>query len=142
MVCSAGAAADALRACDADRLVVIHPPWFDKEIDRIGVGYLRDQGLDVTLLKATGLPRDPRRTHTEGIIDWVSQHLGDGDEALFLAGNGFRAARAVAELEQRTNRLVLQANQVLLRSILAASHAPLTIEGCGKLFRTLPTVAP
>ena len=31
-----------------------------------------------------------------------------------MAGNGFRAARAVPELEQRTGRLVLQANQVLL----------------------------
>ena len=77
VVCSAGAAADALRACDADRLVVIHPPWFDKEIDRIGVGYLRDQGLDVTLLKATGLPRDPeeltqRASSTGSANTWVT----------------------------------------------------------------------
>ena len=57
----------------------------------MGVGYFRDQGFDVTLLKATGLSRDPSRVHTEGITDWVSRHLGDGDEALFMAGNGFRA---------------------------------------------------
>ena len=48
-----------------------------------------------------------------------------------MAGNGFRAARAVPELEQRTGRLVLQANQVLLWSIIAATHAPLTIKGWG-----------
>ena len=59
----------------------------------MGVGYFRDQGFDVTLLKATGLSRDPSRIHTEGITDWVSRHLGDGDEGLFMAGNGFRAAR-------------------------------------------------
>ena len=123
------------------RLVLVHPPWFDEEIDRMGVGYFRDQGFDVTLLKATGLSRDPSRVHTEGITDWVSRHLGDGDEALFMAGNGFRAARAVSELEQRTGRLVLQANQVLLWSIIAATHAPLTIKGWGKLFQTLPTPA-
>ena len=35
-----------------------------------------------------------------------------------MAGNGFRAARAVPELEQRTGRLVPQANQVLLWSII------------------------
>jgi hypothetical protein len=52
-----------------------------------------------------------------------------------------RAARAVSELEQRTGRLVLQANQVLLWSIIAATHAPLTIKGWGKLFQTLPTPA-
>jgi maleate isomerase len=138
---SAGAAADALRACGADRVVLIHPPWFDDEIDGLGVRYFRDQGFDVTLLKATGLPRDPGSTDTEGITDWVSRHLGDGNEALFMAGNGFRAARAVAGLEQRTGRLVLQANQVLLWSILAATHAPPTIEGGGKLFRTAPSPA-
>ena len=132
---SAGAAADALRACGAHRLVLVHPPWFDEEIDRMGVGYFRDQGFDVTLLKATGLSRDPSRVHTEGITDWVSRHLGDGDEALFMAGNGLRAARAVSELEQRTGRLVLQANQVLLWSIIAATHAPLTIKGWGSSSR-------
>ena len=141
VVGSAGAAADALRACRANRLVLVHPPWFDDEIDRMGLGYFRDQGFDVTLLKASGLSRDPSRIHTAGITDWVSRHLGDGDEALFMAGNGFRAARAVSELEQRTGRLVLQANQVLLWSIIAATHAPLTIKGWGKLFRTLPTRA-
>ena len=132
---SAGAAADAVRACGAHRLVLVHPPWFDEEIDRMGVGYFRDQGFDVTLLKATGLSRDPSRVHTEGITDWVSRHLGDGDEALFMAGNGLRAARAVSELEQRTGRLVLQANQVLLWSIIAATHAPLTIKGWGSSSR-------
>ena len=135
VVGSAGAAADALRACGADRVVLIHPPWFDDVMDRLGVGYFRDQELDVTLLRATGLPRDPSRTHTAGIVDWVSRHCRDGDDALFLAGNGFRAARAVAELERRTGRLVLQANQVLLWSILAATHAPLRIEGYGRLFQ-------
>ena len=59
----------------------------------MGVGYFRDQGFDVTLLKASGLSRDPSRIHTAGITDWVSRHLGDGDGALFMAGNGFRAER-------------------------------------------------
>lgn len=61
VVGSAAAAADALRACGAHRLVLVHPPWFDREIDRMGVCYFRDQGFDVTVLKATGLPRDPRK---------------------------------------------------------------------------------
>jgi hypothetical protein len=54
-----------------------------------------------------------------------------------MAGNGFRAARAVPELEQRTGRLVLQANQVLLWSIIAATNAPLTIKGWGTLLRAV-----
>ena len=74
---SAGAAADAVRACGAHRLVLVHPPWFDEEIDRMGVGYFRDQGFDVTLLKATGLSRDPSRvilraSPTGSVDTWVT----------------------------------------------------------------------
>ncbi len=141
VVCAGGAAVDALRACGAHRLVLLHPPWFDDEMDRLGVDYFRDQGFDVAVLKADGLPRDPSRVQPDEVTAWITGHLGDGDEALFLAGNGFRAARAVAELERRTGRLVLQANQVLLWSILAAAKMPLTISGHGKLFQTPSTPA-
>ena len=65
VVGSAGAATDGLRACGAHRLVLVHPPWFDNEVDQMGVGYFRDQGFDVTLLKATGLLRDPGRIRTD-----------------------------------------------------------------------------
>ena len=65
VVGSAGAAADALRARGADRLVLIHPPWFDDEIDQLGVGYFSDHGFDVTLLKPAGLPRDPSAVRAE-----------------------------------------------------------------------------
>jgi len=34
------AAAGPERACGAHRLVLVHPPWFDDEIDRMGVGLL------------------------------------------------------------------------------------------------------
>jgi maleate isomerase len=57
-------------------------------------------------------------------------------EAVFIAGTGFRAAHAIAELERRTGQLVLEANQVLLWSILAATGAKLQIDGYGRLFRT------
>lgn len=137
VVASAGAAVDALRAGRVRRLVLIHPPWFDDEMDRLGAGYFRDQGFDVTVQKATGLSSDPREVGRASIVDWVSRHLGDGDEALFLAGNGFRAASAVAELEQRTGRLVLSANQVLLWSILRAAQAPWPVVGYGQLFGLL-----
>ena len=45
-------------------------------------------------------------------------------EAVFIGGNGFQAARAVHHLECRTGRLVREANQFLLWSLLEKAGAP------------------
>ena len=137
------AAADALRSVAPDRLVLIHPPWVRRR-DRSD-GRRRTSGARDSTHSAEGdrPPRDPSRVQTAGITDWVSRHLCDGDAALFMAGNSFRA-RSGRSRENWSNvpvRLVLQANEVLLWSIFAATHTPLTIEGCGKLFRTPPTTS-
>jgi maleate isomerase len=136
VVGSASSAVEALRTCEARRVALVHPPWFDPEIDELGAGYFRDQGFDVTLLKATGLPDDPSRVRARDVIDWVSRRLGDEADAVFIAGNGFRAAHAIEELERQTGRLVLEANQVMLWSILAATRTAWDIAGYGRLFRT------
>jgi hypothetical protein len=66
--------------------------------------------------------------------------LSDHTEAVFFGGTGFRAAGAVERLERRIDRLVLEANQVLLWSILAATRTTLDITGYGRLLReSLPT---
>jgi maleate isomerase len=54
---------------------------------------------------------------------------------VFLAGNGFRAVRAIEELERHTGRLVLTANQVLLWSILKATRTSWEVTGYGRLLR-------
>ena len=69
------------------------------------------------------------------VIDWVEHHVEDRAEAVFLAGNGFRAAGAVEELELRTGRLVLEANQALLWGILAATGTGWDVTGHGRLLR-------
>jgi maleate isomerase len=138
VVASASSAADALRTCGAQRVTLVHPPWFHDEIDQLGAGYFRDLGFDVTLTNATGLPDDPSMVRTRQVVDWVSGHLGDQADAVFIAGNGFRAAQAVEELERRTGRLVLEANQVMLWSILAATRTTWEVAGYGRLFRTVP----
>jgi hypothetical protein len=55
-------------------------------------------------------------------------------EAVFIACDGFRAARTIEELERRTGQPVLEANQVLLWSILAATGTTIHIQGYGRLF--------
>jgi maleate isomerase len=139
VVASASAAVEALRASGCRRVTLVHPPWFDDEIDELGVSYFGDQGFDVSLAKATGLPLDPHEVRTEQVVDWVSTHLEDDSDAVFLSGNGFRAADAVAELERRTGRLVLEANQVLLWSVLAVVRPGWAVTGYGRIFRAPPS---
>ena len=55
-------------------------------------------------------------------------------DAVFLGGNGFRAAPAVQELEDRLGGLVIEANQVLLWSVLDSAPSSVDIRGFGSLF--------
>jgi len=69
------------------------------------------------------------------VIEWVEHHIDDRAEAVFLAGNGFHAAGAVAELELRTGRLIVAANQAVLWGILVATGTGWDIVGHGRLLR-------
>jgi maleate isomerase len=53
------------------------------------------------------------------MIDWTFRHVPDSADAVYLAGNGFRVAAAVEELEETIGRPVLTATQVLMWSLLA-----------------------
>jgi maleate isomerase len=135
VVASASSAVEALHTYDARRVTLIHPPWFDDETDERGARYFRDQGFDVTVATASGLPDEPSRVRPEDVADVVGQLVGDEADAVFVAGTGFRAAAAIEELELRTGRPVLEANQVMLWSILAATRADWEVTGYGRLFR-------
>ena len=110
-------------------------PGSNHEFDELGAAYFRSQGFDAAVTKATGIPDDPARVEPQRIIDWVEHHVQDGAEAVFLAGNGFRAAGVVEELELRTGRLVLEANQALLWGILSATGKGWDVTGHGRLLR-------
>ena len=138
VVASAASAVDALRVCGARRVALIHPPWFEDVTDALGVAYFRDQGFEIVLAKATDLPDDPREVRAEDVVDRVGRDLGEEVDAMFFAGNGFRAAAAIEELERRTGLVVLEANQVLLWSILGATESTWDIAGYGRLFRPAP----
>jgi maleate isomerase len=139
VVASGSAAVEALRTCRSQQVALVHPPWFDDEIDELGVRYFRDQGFDVKLSKATDLPNEPHRVRPEHVVDWVTRHLDDQADAVFIGGNGLRAAHAIDELERVTGRLVLEANQVLLWSILAATRTAWEVNGYGRLFLASPS---
>ena len=134
-VASCAAAVAALRAQQVERVQLVHPPWFDDGFDELGAAYFRSQGFDTVVTTASGLPRDPARVDPQDVVDWVGRHVEDRAEAVFLAGNGFRAAGTVEQLELRTGRLVLQANQALLWGILTATGTRWDVTGHGRLLR-------
>jgi maleate isomerase len=135
-VASCAAAAAALRTCGVGQVQLVHPPWFDDAFDELGAAYFRSQGFDAVVTNAVELPDDPALVDTQHVIDWVEHHTEDRVEAIFLAGNGFRAAAAVEELELHTGRLVVEANQALLWGILTAAGVGWDISDHGRLLRT------
>lgn len=127
------AAVSALRSHHVERLSIVHPPWFGQRLHELGVEYFDSQGFDVVDARLAEVPDDPDRVPPSAVTEWVDQHLSDDAEAVFIGGNGFRAARAVRDLESRTGRLVLEANQVLLWSILRDAGATVRVRGFGAL---------
>jgi maleate isomerase len=66
------------------------------------------------------------------------RHVPDDADAVFIGGNGFRAAGAIEALEARLERLVLTSNQVLLWKLLTQSGADFQVSGYGQLFTRTP----
>jgi hypothetical protein len=64
--------------------------------------------------------------------------VSDDVDAIFIGGNGFRAAGATAGLEAAIDRPVVTSNQMLLWSLLAQAGATFAVSGYGRLFSHKP----
>src|SRR3954468_7065637 len=114
-VCSTPASTvDALRRLGAERLAVVHPPWFGEDHNALGAAYFRGQGFSVSSADLADVTDDPALVQPAEVVEWVAENVPRDVDAVFLGGNGFGAAGAVGPLEQRLDRLVLESNQVLL----------------------------
>jgi maleate isomerase len=129
-----------LRAFAVRRVAVVGAPWFDAELNELGAAYFRDQGFDVAWSASAELSQEPDRISTDDVVAWTARHAGDEAEAVFIGGNGFRAAAAIAQLEASISRPVLTANQVLLWNLLARVGASFEINGFGRLFAHQPEI--
>jgi maleate isomerase len=134
-VCAASlSAVSALRSRHVKRVSLVHPPWFGPLLNELGAEYFRNQGFEVVDARLADLPEDPGQIEPAMVVEWVVRHLCHRAEAVFIGGNGFQAAGAIHDLERRTGRLVLEANQVLLWSVLESVGAPVAVRGFGTLF--------
>jgi maleate isomerase len=134
VVGTCAAAVRALWLLDAQRVALVHPPWFDHELNELGASYFRSQGFEVVISTSAELASDPDQIEPAEVVEWGSRHVPGDAEAIFIGGNGFRAAAAIDALERRTGCPVLESNQLLLWEILAQTGSTLPIRGFGQLF--------
>jgi maleate isomerase len=123
----------ALRVLGVERVALVGAPWFDPELNELGAAYFRSQGFDVVSSASAELSRDPRRIEPAAVCAWTASHVGEEAEGVFIGGNGFRAARAIEQLEAAIGRPVLTSNQVLFWSLLTQAGSAVEITGYGRL---------
>jgi maleate isomerase len=138
VVATCASAVLALGVLGVKRIALVDPPWFDAELNELGAAYFRSQGFEVVSSASAGLSQDPRQIDAGSVFEWTSRHVPDDAEAVFIGGNGFRAAGAIAHLEEALGRPVLTSNQALLWNLLASAGATFTIRGYGQLFAHEP----
>jgi maleate isomerase len=131
----------ALRSHHIERISLVHPPWFGYTLSQMGAEYFRSQGFEVIDAQMADLHTEPDQIRPAMVVEWVSQHLSDRAEAVVIGGNGFRAALAIDPLEKTSGRLVLEANQVLLWSVLTSTGTPVSVRGFGTLLENHPNSA-
>lgn len=122
----------AARVLSVARIALVSPPWFDEEAHRLGAAYFGDNGVSVVASGSADLPNDPALITPAAVIEWTTRNVPDEAEAVWMGGNGFRVAGAISTLEERLDRPVLTANQVLLWALLAGTDTDVT--GFGRLF--------
>jgi maleate isomerase len=119
-------------------VALIGAPWFDPKFNELGATYFGCQGFDVVSSESAGLSHDPAAIEPAVVTAWISRHMADSAQAIFIGGNGFRVAGAIEALEATIGRPVLTSNQVLLWQLLAGAGDSFVIEGYGRLFTHKP----
>jgi maleate isomerase len=133
-------AVPAFETLGIERIAVVHPPWFDDELNRLGAAYFESSGLRVVSVASAELSQDPAEIEPCGVVEWTRTHVSADVDGIFIGGNGFRAARAIEPLEAELGRPVLESNQVLLWNLLARAGATFSVPHYGRLFAEAPAV--
>lgn len=98
---------------DAERVMLVDPPWFPSELTDLGRSWLEKNGVAVTRAEAAGLPSGQGNIHPGALHRWLCSAAGDADLVL-VGGNGFRAVGAIRAVEADIGVPVVTANSALL----------------------------
>jgi maleate isomerase len=130
------AALVAFRQLGAQRIALIHPPWWTETAHRQGCAYWRAAGFDVRdCFRMQGSPVLAEVAPRE-VFDAVVAHTPNDAQAVFIGGNGMRAVGAIAALEKQLGRPVLTANQIILWQALVMIGQTRAVTRYGRIFLT------
>ena len=128
------AATEALRTIRAQRIALIHPPWFSEETNTKGKDYFRSQGFEVAFCERIAPERPFTEVPPSEVYEWVRANVPPKAHAVFIGGNGLRAVGAIQALEENLRRPILTANQVVLWGALRAVDVSSKPRQYGRLF--------
>ena len=138
---SAPAATAAFRALEAERIALVHAPFFTDDFDQKGAAYFQERGFDVVhvshLMPQVEIPHPNTGSAASPaeIYEWVRSYVPSSAQAVFLGGNALRAIGVIAALEEDLRRPVLTANQVSLWHALRMAGVGVTVDGYGQLLK-------
>ena len=128
------AATEALRTIGAQRIALIHPPWFSEETNAKGKDYFRSQGFEVAFCERIAPERPFTEVLPSEVYEWVRENVPPKAHAVFVGGNGLRAIGTIQALEENLRRPILTANQVILWAALRAVGVSSMPSHYGRLF--------
>lgn len=135
VILAAEAASAALRAVNARRVAIIHPPWFSEETNDGGSAYFQGQGFTVVSCARVLPLRDFQEVPPAEVHRWAATTVPKEAEAVLIAGNGLRAVGVINALEDTLSRPVLTANQVMFWRALKTVERWPHLTQFGRLFR-------
>src|SRR4030095_7591018 len=128
------AAIEAFRSFNAQKIAVIHPPWFSDEINSKGKTYFESHRFNIQFCKQLIPARDFTEVKPEELYSWIKNNVPRETDLIFIAGNGLRSAAAISKLERELKKPVIAANQVLLWAALRLFSETPKVKNYGKLF--------
>jgi maleate isomerase len=138
---SAPAATAGFRTLEAERIALIHGPFFTDDFDQKGVAYFQERGFKVVHVSHLMPPVEVPHPNTGSvaspgeIYEWVRSHVPPSAQAVFIGGNALRAIGVIAALEDDLRRPVLTANQASLWYALHVAGAEVSVDDYGELFK-------
>ena len=125
---------EAVAHFEAERVLLVDPPWCPRELTELGRDWLQRCGVPIARAEIAGLPSGQGNIHPGALHRWLCSAV-DGIALVLIGGNGFRAVGAVHSVEADTGVSVVTANTALLWHTLRTAGRPTSdVTRYGRIF--------
>lgn len=125
---------EAVAHFDAERVVLVDPPWFPASLTDMGRDWLERNGVSVLRAEAAGLPSGQGNIHPGALHRWLCGAV-EGADLVLIGGNGFRSVGAIRAAEADTGVPVVSANTALLwHTLRTVGRSTSSISRYGRIF--------